>query len=322
MTGVITTVAGNGNFDFGGDGGPATSASLDSPEGVAVDSTGDVFISDSFNSRVRRVDAVTGAITTYAGNGTPGVSGDGGLATSASLEQPEGLAIDSSGNLFIADSGLIRRVNALTHVITTVAGGGVGGDGGLATNALLNGTSACALDTAGNLFIAGGRQIRRVAASNQIITTVAGNGTAGFSGDGGPAAAAELGLPLGVAVDGSGNLFISDYLNNRIREVNSSLVITTAAGGGSGGDGGPASNANLSLFFSVATDSAGNVFDADGDNYRLRRIEFQYRNNHNRRWQRRFLYCGSMRRWRTRNQRRFELSKRRSGGRRRRYFHL
>jgi sugar lactone lactonase YvrE len=225
-TGVITTVAGNGTAGFSGDGGTATSASLARPTGVAVDAAGNLFIADQWNYRIRRVEATTGVITTVAGDGRQGFGGDGGAATSASLNTPTRVAVDGSGNLFIADYGnaRIRRVEAASGVITTVAGNGIwgfGGDGGAATSANLYFPYGLAVDGSGNLFIAdyGNVRVRRVQAASGVITTVAGDGTRGFSEDGGAATSASLDGPLGVAVDASGNLFIADPGNQRVRRV-------------------------------------------------------------------------------------------------------
>jgi hypothetical protein len=226
-TGIITTVAGTGFRGFSGDGFPATSASLGDPSGVAVDAFGNLFIADERNHRIRRVDAASGIITTVAGNGIRGFSGDGGLATSASLRNPFDVALDAAGNLFIADASnhRIRRVDAASGIITTVAGGGFSvfpdiGDGGPATSASLAFPTGVAVDAAGNLFIAdnSNQRIRRVAPSG-VITTVAGDGSFGFSGDGGPATQASLAGPRGVAVDSAGSLFIADERNHRIRRV-------------------------------------------------------------------------------------------------------
>jgi uncharacterized protein (TIGR03437 family) len=220
-SGIITTVAGNGSVGFAGDGGPATSALLNQPIGVTVDASGNLFIADSLNGRIRKVSA--GIIATFAGGGTGGV-GDGGPATSASLSLPYGVAVDASGNLFISDllGNRIRKVSA-SGIITTMAGTGTccfSSDGGAATSALLGQPTGVAVDASGNIFIADrvNNRIREVSASG-IITTLAGNGTGGFSGDGGPATSAELYQPSGVAVNTSGNLFIADYVNDRIREV-------------------------------------------------------------------------------------------------------
>jgi uncharacterized protein (TIGR03437 family) len=308
-SGIITTVAGNGSPGFSGDGGPATSALLSYPSAVAVDASGNIFIADWLNNRIRKVSA-SGIITTVAGNGVPtpgaltageGFSGDGGPATSAALAAPTGVAVDTSGNLFIADhdNNRIRKVST-GGIITTVAGsgtpgtfgtptyyGGFSGDGGPATSALLSYPYGVAVDASGNLFMVDSlnNRIRKVSASG-IITTVAGSGAFGwgncyctsgsFSGDGGPATSATLDA-LGVAADASGNLFIADAGNNRIREVAASnSIITTVAGNGSrgfSGDGGPAAAAQLSYTWGVAVDASGNIFIADTGNNRIREVQ-------------------------------------------------
>jgi uncharacterized repeat protein (TIGR01451 family) len=286
-TKTITTVAGNGTAGYSGDGGPATSAELDDPAGVAVDGAGNLYIADTANNRIREVDAETKTITTVAGNGISGDSGDGGPATSAELFSPEAVAVDVAGNLYIADAGnnLVRKVDAGTGAITTVAGNGIGGysgDGAPATTAELNSPSGVTVDLSGNFFIAdsGNNRIRQVAASDGSITTIAGNGTGGFSGDGGPATSAELNSPNAVTVDLSGNLFIADSGNNRIRQMSVSVangVIATVAGNGTSaltfiGDGGPATQASLGQPHGVAIDSAGNVYIADTNHQRIREV--------------------------------------------------
>ena len=289
-TQVITTVAGNGAGGYNGDGVPATEAALNDAIDIAVDSGGNLFIADRDNERVRRVDAATGVITTVAGNGMYGYSGEGGPATSAGLAGPSGVAIDSAGNLFIADtySYRVRRVDGATQVITTVVGNGMdcfSGDGGPATDAALCEPWGVTLDSAGNLFIADtGNRIRRVDGVTGVITTVAGNGIDGYAGDGGPATAAALFVPSGVAVDSAGSLFIADTGNQRIRRVDSVTgVISTVAGngylnpyyscGGYSGDGVPATSAELNCPSGIAVDSAGNLFIADSGNQRIRRVD-------------------------------------------------
>jgi len=283
-TGVITTVAGTGSDGYAGGGGLATAAALYYPSGVAVDAAGNLYIADTYNHRVRRVDAATGTITTVAGTGVQGYGGDGGPATGATLSGPAGVAVDALGNLFIADEGncRVRRVDAATGTITTVAGTGVrgyAGDGGPATSAELTFPSGVAVDAAGTVFIAdrANNRVRRVDATTGVITTVAGIGSFGYSGDGGPATSAALGSPEGLAVDGAGNLFIADTSNNRVRRVDAATgVITTlagASGSGSWGDGGPAAGAALSVPGGVAVDATGNIFIADMGNQRVRRID-------------------------------------------------
>ena len=225
-TGIITTVAGDGGAIFSGDGGPATSAELSFPYGVAVDAAGNLYIADNSNQRIREVSAATGFITTVAGKATPGYSGDGGAATSAELFSPYGVAVDGAGNLYIADvlNNRIREINAGSGIITTVAGNGTSGfsgDGGAATSAELHEPFGVVVDAAGDLYITdtGNYRIRKVSAGTGIITTVAGNGTLGYSGDGGSATSAELSSAYGIALDSLGNLYIADVFNNRIREV-------------------------------------------------------------------------------------------------------
>jgi hypothetical protein len=223
---LVTTVAGDGTTGYAGDGGPATAASLNNPVGVAVDAAGDLFIADRGNSVIRDIVQATGNIITVAGNGTSGYTGDGGPATAASLNNPTGVAVDAAGDLFIADRGnnVIREVVHATGKIITVAGNGTSGytgDGGPATAASFNDPTGVAVDAVGDLFIAdmGNNVIREVVQANGNIITVAGNGTSGYTGDGGPATAASLNNPVGVAVDAAGDLVIADAGNNVVREV-------------------------------------------------------------------------------------------------------
>jgi sugar lactone lactonase YvrE len=289
--GTISTVAGTGKPGFSGDGGKATAAQLFVAGSVVADGSGGLFIADAFNHRVRRV-TPDGIIATYAGSGpveettnTTGVprngsfSGDNGAATGARLNGPQGLAVDTHGNLFIADyyNNRVRKVDALTGMITTVAGNGSkrsSGDGGLATEAGLF-PFAVAVDAGGDLFIADNPvltglttyRVRKVEAMTGIITTVAGTGVAGFSGDGGLAISARLSHPNVVAVDSAGNLFISDWDNYRVRRVDAvTEIISTVAGMGRkpfGGDGGLATETGLRGPSGLAIDAAGNLLISD-----------------------------------------------------------
>lgn len=278
---IINTVAGTGIDGFSGDGGTAASAELNNPGGVAVDSTGNLYIADSSNHRVRKVDA-SGKISTIAGIGTGGYSGDGGPATSAQLNNPYRLTLDSVGNLYIVDysNDCIRKVDVSGN-ISTVAGGrgnGYSGDGGPATSAKLSYPDGVAVDSSGNLYIAdkGNHRIRKVDTSG-TISTVAGTGVYGFSGDGGDATLAQLYYPNGVAVDGSGNLYISDKDNHRIRKIDVTGKISTIAGVGGEpnywGDGVPATSAYFNLPIGIAVDSGGNVYIVDSSNFRIRKID-------------------------------------------------
>jgi hypothetical protein len=285
--GIITTVAGNGTNDYLGDGGAATNAELNYPQGVAVDSTGSLFIADTGNQCVRKL-GTDGIINTMAGNGAYGYSGDGVAATNASLWAPVGVAMDSAGNLFIADEIDQRiRIVDTNGVIYTVAGNGTNdyiGDGGAATNAELYYPYGVAVGADGNLFIAdtGNQRIREVG-TNGIITTVAGNGGDDYPGDGGAATNAGLFDPQGLAVDNKGNLLIADSSANVIRKVDINGMISTVAGNGYGaglgyggysGDGGAATNAKMNNPTGVAMDSTGNLFIADQRNNRIREVVF------------------------------------------------
>jgi len=279
--GIITTVAGNSTQGYSGDGGQATNAELAFPEGVAVDVFGNLFIADSTNNRVREV-GTNGIITTVAGIGIQGYAGDGAAATNAELNDPTGVALDASGNLYFSDTGnnVIREVTT-NGIITTVAGNGTQGyfgDGGQATNAELGFPEGVAVDASGNLFIADSANNRvRELGTNGIITTVAGNGTQGFSGDGAAATNAELNDATGVAFDAFDNLYIADYENFRVREVSPNGIIITVAGNGNGGyfgDSGDATNASLYYPEGVAVDASGNLFIADENNNRIRKVEF------------------------------------------------
>ena len=279
--GIVTTFAGNGNMTFSGDGGPATAASLNHPRGLAVDSAGGVYISDTDNWRIRRV-TPAGIVTTVAGNGSYGAGGDGSQAVGASFSDVTDIALDAAGNLYIADASN-HRIRKVTPggIVTTVAGTGAqgsSGDGGPAIDATLNRPISVALDAAGNLYIcdSSSHNIRRVSLASGIIVTYAGNGVAAYSGDGGPAAAASLQFPLGVATDRYGYLYIADAGNNSIRRVSPGGLIVTVAGSyvaGLAGDGAAASGALLNIPSDVAVDAAGNLFIADSGNNRVRRVD-------------------------------------------------
>ena len=299
--GTISTVAGGGTNP--GDTGAALSAQI-SPFGVVVDAAGNIYIGD-VSGRVRKVS--NGVISTVAGTGHALVlfSGDNGAATSSQMSTPSGVAVDTAGNIYIADTGN-QRIRKISHgVITTVAGGGgavptngngqvyfnpnLQGDNGPATSAQLVQPVGVAVDLAGNIYIADSLANRVRKVSNGVITTVAGTGTAGFSGDGGSGVNAQLSNPTGVAVDSAGNLYIADAFNNRIRQVSALTgVITTVAGngvlapsngipggrgyGGFSGDGGPATSAQLSTPNSIAVDASGSFYFCDSDNNRVRRV--------------------------------------------------
>jgi uncharacterized protein (TIGR03437 family) len=275
---TISTVAGDGPNGYSGDGGLATQADLSNPCGLAVDGAGNFYIADNGNSRVRKVSAAV--INTVAGNGTAGYTGDGAPATSAQIAQPCGVAVDASGNIYFSQAlsqfSAVRKAPASGNISTvagTSSGAGFSGDGAAATNAQVNGPVALALDGAGNLYIADtlNNRIREIT-SNGNINTVVGNGVAGYSGDGGAPTRASVNNPQGIAFDSSGNMYIADTLDHRIRKV-SGNVITTIAGNGSGGfsgDGGPAINAQLNFPKGVAVDAAGNVYIVDSFNWRIR----------------------------------------------------
>lgn len=278
-SGIMTTIAGNGSFGFSGDGGQATSASLADPTGVYVDQLGNVYVADTNNQRIRKINP-SGVISTIAGDGIAGFSGDGGQATSARLNFPTGVFVDRVGNVYFADreNHRIRRIDT-SGVITTVAGnGGFGssGDGGAATSASLAFPSGVFVDGADNIYIADrfNYKIRKVDNSG-VISTVAGNGVFGFSGDGGQATSASLAFPSGMFVDESGVLYVADRDNHRIRKVDTSGVITTAAGNGTptyAGDGGGATSASLNRPSAVWADSLGTIWIADTNNRRIRKV--------------------------------------------------
>ena len=281
----IATVAGNGSAGFGGDGGPASGSAVElySPRDAVADASGNLYIADNSNNRVRKIDT-SGNITTFAGGGTtPGGSdgyGDGGPANQAILSNPQRVCVELAGNVYIADYGhnLVRVVNP-GGIISVFAGGGVStgnlGDGGAATNAVLSTPYGIAIDPSGNVYIAdAGNNRVRVVSPQGLISTFAGGGAAGL-GDNGPATSAQLGGPQGVAADQYGNIYIADTNNNRIRRVDRSNSISTWAGtgvAGFGGDWGDALSANLNSPRSVAVDALGNLYIGDEGNNRIRKI--------------------------------------------------
>ena len=276
-SGTIVTIAGNGTAGYNGDGIAGTTAALNDPNGVAVDSSGIVYVADRLNYRIRKV-SPAGIITTIAGNGTIGYTGDNAAATAATLSYPRGITVDAHGNIYIADQGnnCIRKIDP-GGIITTIAGtgtGGYNGDGIAATAAQLFNPYGVAVDTSGAIYIADvdNSRIRKIATGG-IISTIAGTGVSGFAGDGGPATGAQLSEPIGVAVDALGNVFIADDYNSRIREVNVSGTIGTIAGtatSGYNGDGILDTTAELNNPTGVAVSSTGFIYIADYNNNRIR----------------------------------------------------
>jgi sugar lactone lactonase YvrE len=299
--GVMTTVAGHSSGyiprddadckpDFSGEGVPAPQATLSCPHAAAVAANGDLFVADSANHVIRRIDHATHIITTVVGQGGHnGDTGDGGPAREARIDGPKGIIFDRNWNLIIADSGndKIRIVDAGTGIIRTIAGTGQTGetgDGGPATRAKLTEPRTMALAADGAILFTEPKvnRIRRIDANTGIITTFAGTGRAGYSGDGGPATRAMLNFNRGVGVDGAGIVWIADSLNQRIRKVDANGIITTAAGSGKTcyvsannncGDGGPASQAGFATPRALEFDEAGNLYVADTFNGRIRRID-------------------------------------------------
>ncbi len=279
VAGIITTIAGNGAFDSYGDGGAATDAALAFPSGVAVDAAGNVYIADTYNSKIRKV-TPAGVISTFAGIGSFSYSGDGGQASDAELYLPQSVAVDAGGNVYVADAAnyCIRKIDnsGIIHTFAGVGAAGSSGDGGQATDAQINYVYNITLDNSGNLFIAdpGSANVRKVTPAG-IISTVAGNGSAAYSGDGGQATDAEVGTPYGVAVDTIGNIFITDFTNYIVRKINTSGIISTYGGDGSGsysGDGGPAVDAEIGGPIAIAADRRGNVVFSDLSYYAIRKI--------------------------------------------------
>ena len=264
---IITTVAGNGTAGFSGDGGQATNAELHYPASVIFDAVGNMYIAEDGNNRIRMINTA-GIISTFAGNGTAGYSGDGGPATNAEINSPTGLIFDSHGNLYIVDSNnqVVRKISTSGTISTVVGNGTLGysGDGGQATAAELNGPAQIAIDIDGNLYIADevNNRIRKINTLG-VITTVVGNGTQGYSGDGGQATDAELSSPNGITIDALGNIYIADYFNYRIRMVNTLGIINTVAGNGTTSynpNGNQAINGGLLNPFFLISDAANNLY--------------------------------------------------------------
>jgi len=278
--GIITTIAGTGVTGYSGDGGPATAAQLYRPTDIAIDATGNMYISDEFNHCIRKIDTL-GIISTFAGTGgVAGYSGDGGAATAAQIYNPNTISIDVNGNIYISDymSEVIRKVNT-SGIITTIVGNGsqgYSGDGGQATSASLYEPCKVVFDNSGNLYFADeyNLAVRKVDTSG-IITTVAGNGTAGYSGDGGAATLASINYCEYIQIDGAGNLYIADKLNNVIRKVDNSGIITTVVGNGNqgySGNGGLATSASLYWPEAITFDITGNMYISDWGNNAIRKV--------------------------------------------------
>jgi len=277
---IITTFAGNGTYGYSGNGGPATSAQLAWPIGVATDNAGNVYIADHDNNVIRKVNS-TGIITTIAGTGALGYSGDGGLAITAKLYHPSRVVVDNTGNLYFIDQNaeVIRKIST-AGIITSITGNlgaGYSGDGGQLILAKFGSITGISFDNAGNMYIsdASNHVIRKVNPAG-IINTIAGTGIGGFSGDGGPALMAKLGSPFEVIFRSNGDMFIPDAGNNRIRVVNPAGIISTHAGTGIpgySGDGGPATAAQMSSPWHNAIDGVGNIYISDASNVVVRKID-------------------------------------------------
>jgi uncharacterized protein (TIGR03437 family) len=281
--GVITTYAGNGNTQFTGDNGPATNSTVyiaGNHNGLAVDSLGNLYIADDGHHRIRKVDSVSGLITTVAGTGTQGFSGDGGAATRAQLWRPSGVAVDTIGNIYIADTvnRRIRKVDSLGNISTFAGTGDFGntGDGGLAKLATFEAPVDVSLDAQGNVYVTDqdAATVRKINLAG-FISSLAGTGATGFSGDNGPATQATFASPFSATPDNLGNIYISDYGNHRIRKVDSGGTITTVAGNGSSapnnGDGGPPASANVNPN-GIVFDAFGNYYIADMGHNRIRKV--------------------------------------------------
>jgi sugar lactone lactonase YvrE len=279
---IITTIVGDGRGTFGGDGGFASKASLSTPNGIVLDKIGNIYISDSKGSKIRKVNT-SGIISTIAGWGSAGMSGDGGPATAAKLNFPSGILIDNFGNIIFSDSynHRIRKIDS-AGIITTIVGTGIGGytsDDTLAIHSRLNIPCGLALDDEGNLYIADrmNHRIRKVNTSG-VITTVAGNGLGTTKGDGGPATAASINRPNDVKISPDGALIIADTYGNAVRKIKADGIIKSIAGvgdgfSGFGGDEGVIGESRLASPYSLAIDNTGNIYVADKNNNRIRRID-------------------------------------------------
>jgi DNA-binding beta-propeller fold protein YncE len=283
-TGIITTFAGTGSRGSSGDGGPADEAMIGVPSDVAVDTRGNLYIAEPANHRIRVVDKATGIITTFAGTGEEGFGGDGGLATEARFRTPFGVSVAPDGSVYISDTDnhRIRRVDPATGIIETVAGDGrrdFGGDGGSATAASLARPHRVVVDADGTLYIGDSfnHRIRRVDPRTGVITTIAGTGSRGGSGDGGPATEADITFSGGLLLDGRGGLLYTDQPTHRIRRIDLATGrIDGVAGAGRwdfGGDGGPAFQADFHLPGTMALDGAGGILVVDKWNGRVRRVD-------------------------------------------------
>ena len=282
--GTINAYCGNNKEGTSGIPGPIADAQLLSPQNIAVDRKGNIYLSDSYNNQVYKLDAATHTIYVVIGTGKGGFNeGNGGPAISAILRNPRGITTDSTGNIYLTDNGYVRKVTIATGIITRVAGQeyttGYTGDGGLATSATLNQADGVAVDRYGNIYIAdkGNNCIRKVTASTGIISTLAGTGVSGYTGDGGPATSATLNQPFDVTVDKDGNVYVTDNGNNVIRKITASTgIISTVAGTGIkgySGDNSLATTAKLFYPYRVITDSTGNLYISDQANQRVRKVD-------------------------------------------------
>jgi sugar lactone lactonase YvrE len=280
-TGIITTVAGTGEAGYSGDGGPAIKARFNEPYSLTVDRNGDIYIVDRLNAAVRKITAATGIITTVAGTGEPGYSGDGAPGTRAQLREPNDCFLDGQGGLLIADiqDQRVRRLDLATGIITTFAGNGAkvrSGDGMPATQAGIFGARAVCMDRKGNTYIAEreGNGVRQVDPRG-VMSTLAGTGERGYTGDGGPAIAADWGAPKAIRCDAQDNIIVVDTENHALRKINAATgIVTTIAGGhlGGDGDGDMATRAGLARPHGCAIASDGTIYIADSNNHRVRAV--------------------------------------------------